>query len=320
MLKYTTETFILKANEIHKNKYDYSKTEYKGSTNKIIIICKKHGEFKQPPSSHLQKHGCKKCVNENQTKNIEWFLNEAHKIHGEKYDYSIVNYVNYKTYVNIICKNHGIFKQRPMCHLNGQICKLCSIENRKDTTKTFISKANIIHDNKYDYSKVHYICTSKKVTILCKIHGEFKQTPANHLKKRNCPKCVICYYSKQQIEWLNFVSKYYNIYIQHAENEGELYIEQNGIKKVDGYCKETNTIYEYHGNYWHGNPKIYNPENINFRVKKKYGELYNETIKKEEKIKNAGYNLIVMWESEWKKINKSISKLQRYFKWKKNNK
>ncbi len=126
-------------------------------------------------------------------------------------------------------------------------------------------------------------------------------------------KCSRSNFFKSQIQWLELLSKMYNIYIQHALNDNEYIIPIIKIKS-DGYCKETNTIYEFHGDYWHGNPNIYNLEDLNKTTNKTYGELYNNTIIRENKIKDLGYNLEVMWESKWNKINKSIKILQRKFR------
>jgi hypothetical protein len=113
--------------------------------------------------------------------------------------------------------------------------------------------------------------------------------------------------------WLNFIQVLRKINIQHAENGGEYSILTTNYR-ADGYCEETNTIYEYHGDIWHGNPKKYNPEHIPYFGKKTFGELYQDTLKREQKIKDLGYNLVVMWGHDWKKINKSIRILQRKFR------
>jgi hypothetical protein len=96
--------------------------------------------------------------------------------------------------VNIICKIHGEFEQIASSHLIGQGCPRCGIIKRSEIhkydTNIFIEKANKIHKNKYDYSKVDYINIDTKIIILCKLHGEFEQTPYGHLSGNNCPKCV----------------------------------------------------------------------------------------------------------------------------------
>ena len=75
----------------------------------------------------------------------------------------------------------------------------------------------------------------------------------------------------------------------------------NNIYKFDGYCEKTNTVYEFHGDFWHGNPKLYNKNEIHPLTKKSFGELYNNTVQKENIIKSNGYNLITIWESEYNK-------------------
>ena len=105
----------------------------------------------------------------------------------------------------------------------------------------------------------------------------------------------------------------YNINIQHAINGIEYTILKTNYK-ADGYCKETNTIYEFHGDFWHGNPKKYRSDDINKITKCTFGILYEKTMQKEKTIKELGYNLVVMWESDWNKINKSIRCLQRKFR------
>ena len=313
-VKYTINEFIEKAKEIHNNKYDYSLVNYINSKTKIIILCKLHGEFEQIPHSHLSGNNCPKCVG-GVKYTINEFIEKAKEIHNNKYDYSLVNYINSHTKVIIQCNEHGIFKIIPNSLLSNHGCKKCFIQKNivrcKSNNIAFIEKSNKIHDNKYDYSLINYINAHTKIIIICKIHGEFEQTPTGHLSGRSCLKCNKNGYSKSQINWLNFISKYNNIDIQHVENIGEFLIPTTKYK-ADGYYKETNTIYEFHGDLWHGNPKIFNPDDISY-FGVKYGELYKNTLKREEHIKNLGYNLVVMWEYDWNKINKSIKILQRKF-------
>ena len=190
MRKKTTKEFIINANKIHGDKYDYSVLKYSGNKNKVNIICTKHGVFIQTPTRHLNGDGCPSC-NGGVLSNKEEFKKKAHKIHGDKYDYSKVNYYNSKTHVNINCLKHGKFKQAPNNHLLGQGCPKCGIEKKFLTTKEFIKKAKQIHGNTYDYSKVNYIKNTEKVKIICSIHGEFEQIAGTHIRKngRGCPTC-----------------------------------------------------------------------------------------------------------------------------------
>ena len=121
------------------------------------------------------------------------FIEKAIKIHGDKYDYSKVNYTNCDTKIIIICKIHGEFLQIPAKHLSKSGCNECSYIQRGDlcrlTKEEFIEKAQKIHNDKYDYSKVNYINWKTHIIIICKIHGEFLQEPNSHLQGATCRKC-----------------------------------------------------------------------------------------------------------------------------------
>ena len=315
-IRSNNKEFIEKANKVHGSIYDYSKVDYKNNTTKVIITCREHGDFNQEPGSHLKGAGCNKCRGGIKL-TIEEFIEKANKVHSGVYDYSHVEYKNAFECVKIICKLHGAYNQKPYVHLNGCSCPKCGIEknanNNRTTKEEFIEKANKIHNFKYDYSNVVYVNNTTKVIINCSEHGDFKQSPVCHLKNQGCKICNPRRYSKKQILWLNFISKLNNIYIQHAENEGEFLVP--GTKFLaDGYCKETNTIYEFHGDYWHGNPKIYCCDETNKTSKLTFGELYKRTLDREDRFKNMGYNVVSIWESEWIKLNKCIRVLQRKYK------
>lgn len=126
--------------------------------------------------------------------NTEEFIRRARLIHGDKYDYSQVEYTKSNEPVNIICPKHGLFPQRPSDHLKGCGCKDCGVIKRNMnnalSTSEFITKAKVVHGDKYDYSKVVYINGKKEVVIVCKECGqEFKQTPNNHLHGYGCSNC-----------------------------------------------------------------------------------------------------------------------------------
>ncbi|MGI0076360.1 MAG: DUF7487 domain-containing protein [Nitrosopumilaceae archaeon] len=120
-----------------------------------------------------------------------------------------------------------------------------------------------------------------------------------------------CKESYKAILWLEFIQKQQNMFVQHAQNLGEYTIPNTRIK-VDGYCKETNTIYEFYGDLYHGNPIIFEP-NYKMFIYKTAGELYQKTIERENKIKELGYNLVIIWENEWDKIAESIEQLKEYY-------
>jgi len=145
---------------------------------------------------------------------------------------------------------------------------------------------------------------------------EFKIKPGENWKRE----CLECYMSSKpekyrvtdkisvkSISWLNYIMDQEKIFIHHNENGGELEIwykdgEKNKLIFADGYHKESQTVYEFYGDFWHGNPKIYPPIDRNEKLGKTFGELYSDTLKREEIIKNKGYKLITIWESEWDNI------------------
>lgn len=309
MTIFNTEKFIEEAKKVHESKYDYSKSTYSKMQCKLTIGCRIHGDFEQSPSNHInQKQGCQQCA-QNYVSTTGEFIEKAKKIHGEKYTYDKVFYVNNHSKVTITCGHHGDFDQTPQNHLTGSACYQCGKKMIICTKDEFIKKADEIHKNEYDYRSVEFKTLSDKVLIICGKHGSFYQRAGSHLSGKGCRKCYSSY-SRSQIHWLEFIALFNGIEIQHVWNDGEFVIPETRYQ-ADGYCKETNTIYEYHGDYWHGNPKKYDKDDVNKTVKKTFGELYDLTMMKETRIKELGYNLVVMWESDWLKLNRAVHKLQQ---------
>ncbi len=184
--KLTKEEFTEKAKIIHDNRYDYSKVEYVNNSTKVCIICPEHGEFWQTPNNHnTSRQGCPKCKGRGTSQ--EEIIKKFKEIHGDKYDYSKVEFHRVDEKVCIICPIHGEFWQEPRLHLNGMGCKYCAGKNMD--TKEFIRRSIMVHGNKYDYSKVEFKNSKSKVCIICPKHGEFWQTPNNHLTGYGCKKC-----------------------------------------------------------------------------------------------------------------------------------
>ena len=270
-----TRIFIDKSLKTHSIKYDYSKVNYINALTKVCITCPTHGEFWIRPNNHLNGQGCPRCGG---TKRLttEEFVIKAKQIHGNRYDYSKVEYKNNKTKVCIICKEHGEFWMKPNDHLNGHGCTSCG-GTKKDTVESIIEKFKKIHCNKYDYSKVNYINAMTKVCIICPKHGEFLQSPHDHLKGCGCPKCnqskledeieqlltdnKIEYSSQKHYKWLkkqtlDFYLPKYNIAIecqgrQHFVNNEffediDIIKERDKIKKQ--LCEENGIKVIYYSN------------------------------------------------------------------------
>lgn len=241
MKKLTTEEFIEKSKAIHDNKYDYSLVDYINSRTKIKIICPKHGEFEQKSNNHLNGGGCQKCYYESKVSDTTAFVNKAKQIHGDKYDYSITEYIESKGKVKIICPKHGEFEQKASGHLSGKGCFSCFNDNKLSNTTEFINKSILVHGNKYEYNNIVYVNDKTKIMITCPIHGDFKQKPSNHLMGQGCP---ICKESKGEREIRTYL-----------ENQKIKYIPQHKfpdckhIKPLpfDFYLPDYNTCVEYHG-------------------------------------------------------------------------
>ena len=208
MKKLTNEEFIKLAKDVHGDKYDYSKIEYVNNKTKVCIICPEHGCFFMKPNAHINgKQGCPKCgyklLSDKKRMSTDEFIEKARNIHGDKYDYSYVDYTNTDKKVSIICPKHGAFLQRPHNHLKGQGCPKC-YGNAAANKEDFVNKSNLIHKNKYDYSKVEYKNMRSFVKIICPIHGEFVQKANDHIHGHGCPKC---YHSKLEEEIRKFLIK-----------------------------------------------------------------------------------------------------------------
>jgi hypothetical protein len=223
------------------------------------------------------------------------FIEKAERIHHHKYDYSQSEYINSYSKIEIICPFHGNFWQISANHLRGLNCQKCNIDSKFLSQKEFIEMANKIHNNYFDYSNVKYIHSQLKVEIICPAHGTFFQVANRHLWGSKCHKCV-SRSSKAENEWLD------TYHILKENRQVKLCIP-NHTYIVDGFDPYTNTCYEFLGNYWHGNPNKFDSKLLNKTIRKSFGELFIHTMKKIENIKQAGYNVIYIWENDF--INQS---------------
>lgn len=296
----TTKEFIEKCKHIHGSKYDYSLTKYKSAFELITIICPVHGPFEQQATNHLHhRAGCKKCsISPNEFLGTKEFIRRAKQIHGNKYTYSDVAYIGTDNKVKIICNKHGEFFQNPSAHINSkQGCPKCG-KGCLDTDE-FIKRAKASHGNKYNYSRTVYKNSKTKVKIICKKHGEFLQLPHNHIQNRNgCPKCGQNI-SKPEMEWLDWL----NVPEQHRQKT--LTIEDQQVK-VDAFDPTRNIVYEFWGDFFHGNPDVFDPDDVNPKTKHTYGFLFERTQDKRKTLLDAGYLLEEIWENDWKQTKTKL--------------
>ena len=182
------------------------------------------------------------------------FVNKSNEVHNNFYDYSKANFTNMRNKVEIICPVHQSFYTTPASHIYLQSgCPDCGILKRKPkpkkTTEEFIEKSEVVHSNRYDYSKSIYQGSAVKLIITCKEHGDFTMTANNHLNGSGCPACNN---SKGEQEIKTLLEKYGIEYIQEYRLDNSLY-------RYDFYLPEQNILIEFHGiqhyepvDYWKG--------------------------------------------------------------------
>lgn len=369
MAKLTTDEFIKRAREVHGDKYDYSKVEYVNSVTNVCIICKKHGEFKQRPSHHMHGCGCPKCAAEINASNLRCWTREKclekaleykemkrfrieckdaynaaskHKwlkdytwltysikvtlkkkrqyytqteiidrlrsIFGDRYSYDKVVYKAMKTPIILICheKNengveHGEFSIRPDNIFSGnQGCPKCYNDRRsklqRKSVEQFIKAATIIHGGIYEYHKVNYVNGKTKVCIVCPIHGDFTQTPINHLKGKGCPHCSgnakkwnkeTCEQEARKYEYIfDYSTKACGAYNKARANgwlENYTWLKKLPPKIAD-YNKKTKYIYAYE-----------------FVAQKAvYVGLTNSLIRRDWQHRNSKYSSVYRFAEEYK--------------------
>ena len=224
MKKLTKEEFISRSKECHGDVYDYSNVLYINTDVKVEIICQKHGSFYQTPYHHMKGCGCPQCAIENNkkkySKGTHNFIEECKNIHGDKYDYSKVEYVNRIEKVCIICPEHGDFYMRPSNHLKGQGCPECGAKTSqekqrgKKSNRVIFSQSDMlsvfkkVHGDKYDYSKSIYHGYNSDISIICPKHGEFTQKVYHHANGCGCKKCAYETLSKHNASTTDeFISK-----------------------------------------------------------------------------------------------------------------
>lgn len=247
----TNDEFIKECFEKYGDKYDYSKVEYRNSHTKICIIDNtSREEILITPTTFLSKG----VGDKRGWMNTEKFIEKAKKIHGNKYDYSNTIYEHPKKKIKYICPMHGEIEQFPDNHLKYG-CRFCSRDDsarkRRKTTNEFIKEATEKHGDRYDYSKVEYVNSKKKVCIICPEHGEFWQTPSKHLSGHGC---LVCHNSRLEEEMMLYLEKQNIRYVQ--QYSPEFLKNGKGKQKIDFYLPDYNIAIECQG-IQHFSPSVY---------------------------------------------------------------
>lgn len=311
------DDFVKKA-ELHQDHYDYSKVhQFKNQHEPVTIICNisNHGDFQQTPANHLHKtkpQGCPKCGQMKganlRSLNLGDFINKALLVHGDKYDYSDVYFSRTTDKINIKCnKCHDIFTQKVSDHLSGSGCVKCA-RDRSDKSKKFltteivVARCKEVWGDTYDYSDVEWVSDDVPITIVCKKHGKLSMDYQNHVGLgRGCKFCGSTRRKKQN-DWLDYVGlpsgeKYREVTIRFSDKT---------YCFADGYDPIKLIVYEFNGDYFHGNPSKYSAEVINRFTGKTMSEEFERTSRKKAKLIDAGYSVIDIWEMEWDVITKSL--------------
>ncbi len=291
--------YLLKFRQKHGTRYKYIIDPDKSyiSSDKIQIECPIHKIFTQRISHHCS-HGCKACsmdtLRDNKFYTHDEYIEQAKIVNGDKYDYSETKYISSQQKITIICKIHKrSFRTQATAHLQGHGCPTCRYEKASKsltkTTQRFIKDAQEIHGETYIYDKVEYSSAAEPITIICRIHKEFKQTPQNHLQGHGCQSCRHSV-SLLETEWLNQLN------VPQSFRNKLVYFKDGTRTNVDAFDPNTNTIYQFYGNYWHGNRRVYLPCHYYKQGKTLMGNLYLNTIEIENKLKADGYNVVSVWE------------------------
>jgi len=222
-----TIDFVLRAKLIHGDTYNYDNLVYKNTRTKIFIVCKKHGEFSQSPNTHLKGHGCQKCGSKTYT-NTE-IINLFIKNHGNLYDYSKVEFVGVDLPIKIICHRHGLFKQTPYNHKNGNGCPKCV--GKQLNTSDYIKKAKKTHGASFDYTLIDYKKVNSKLKIICPLHGVFEQRANSHLTVKTNP-CKECYENEKKNDIIN------KLRLKHGDEYDYSLVEYTGKDSVYIICKK----------------------------------------------------------------------------------
>ena len=289
--------FVVKAKIVHGDRYNYEagKTNFKFKARKLPIECKIHGIFLQTPASHVVGNGCRKCADAKMSSDRTYTTKEfeflARARHGNKYDYLKVAYTHSREPVEIICSQHGSFYQEPVNHIRGNGCPECS-HNKSLTQDEFLSQCIAVHGDRYDYSKVIFRSVRSKVEIICKIHGSFYQIASVHVVGSGCSSCTMRSAHMEDL-WLTYMG----IPKDSEHRQVSLWLNRGKFVRVDGYNPSTQAVYEFNGSFYHGDPAWVDADNENPLSKKKFGELFQLTINREQMLIDVGYNVVSEWES-----------------------
>lgn len=206
----TFTTLEKRCRKVHGDIYDYSEVVFKSMRDKVTIICREHGPFRQTMTKHINNaNGCRKCAHESYSRsadNAGTFIERAITIHGNKYDYSEVEYINTKLKVDIICPTHGKFSQTPGNHLSGSGCLQCGYKLTSAMTKEqAIEKIKRNSPTPWIFTKFTYTNAHCRSVVICPTHGEHEVKVNNLFNGHGCPYCAVSSFRKDKPAILYYV-------------------------------------------------------------------------------------------------------------------
>lgn len=304
-MKYNTESFVDKARLVHGDRYDYSRVKYVDSLSKVFIGCHEHGWFEQVPAEHLRGKGCIKCgqieCGVKQKKKVsDELVERCVKIHGGKYCYDKVVYVNSHHPIIVTCKRHGDFVTRPYRILNGCGCPKC----KDETLSSFFSKgrdkfiqdAISVHGDLFDYSLVEYKNNKQPIKIICPIHGVFEQIPEIHLNGFGCPKCG----NSGESKIVHFLNKNNIVFKREYYIKNSVFENRQKRLFADFYIPSKSLIIEYNG------AQHYKPIKL-FGGERKFRKQQDRDKTLELVCEKVGYKLLVIPYTKYKEIDSILS-------------
>ena len=282
--------------------YDFSMSVYAGMNQKTTFICPVHGAVQADAKNLMNGKKCQQCafadrIGRNRlTKNktIQRFIQQ----HGDRYDYSHVQYNGQQSPVTIICKRHGSFEQKPEFHWSGSGCPQCFSEDKrgqsqKDTIESFTLKLTNVFGDLFDVSESVYINSATPITVRCSVHNTLCQTKPNALLSGNNP-CTKCNHMKSSKELA--LADFLKIFTKVEQRDRTILKP----KELDIYLPESNLAIEFSGMYWHSHDSIEN------EIKNK-----NNHYNKYKECAHKGIRLLTVYESEWEEHEYAIKRLLR---------
>lgn len=288
---------------IHGDTYVYRPEQYINTKSMLTIKCVDHGDFIQLASAHFSGQGCPECgkwkAGKTRTVSFSTFMEKSKSAHGDKFEYFEEFWQGMEIKTKVKCSQHGIFDTHPRDHVESMYgCYHCALIqtglNHRTSDETLMAKL-LKQKPDYEYLRIYRDSSRNNkpmIEIKCPDHGPYVKGYHKWIKHTGfCPECFKGkQYSILEREWLTSLNIDTLIFNYRLPNLKTIV--------VDGYDPITNTVYQFHGNFFHGHPWLYNPDDINPKTKISYGEAYKKTLRIAAKIRSAGFNLVEKWETD----------------------